>query len=123
MPKAAPKPCSHPGCHVLVVTGKCSAHVNAQRAEVDRRRGSPTARGYDAHWRRFRLWFLGLHPLCVMCTAEGRVVAAEVVDHIVSIRDRPDLRLDPSNCRALCKRHHDQRTATEQGFAQHRTPR
>jgi 5-methylcytosine-specific restriction protein A len=43
----------------------------------------------------------------------GTIRAAEVVDHIRTIRDRPDLRLDHANLRSLCKPCHDARTARE----------
>jgi 5-methylcytosine-specific restriction enzyme A len=39
------------------------------------------------------------------------------VDHIYSIRERPELRLAEFNLRPYCKRHHSERTAREQGFA------
>lgn len=45
---------------------------------------------------------------------------ATVVDHIMSISERPDLRLEWSNLRAMSKRCHDRRTAREQGFARGR---
>lgn len=51
-----------------------------------------------------------------MCEAEGRLVPATVVDHIHPIQQRPELRLVTQNLRSLCKRHHDQRTAREQGW-------
>lgn len=41
-------------------------------------------------------------PLCCMCEAEGRVVAAVHVDHIRPIRDG-GAAYDPANLRSLCK--------------------
>jgi len=46
----------------------------------DGRLGS-TARGYGSRWQRARLGFLVRHPLCAIAALEGRMVAAEVVDH------------------------------------------
>jgi 5-methylcytosine-specific restriction protein A len=83
------------------------------RAQKDRERGSAAARGYDAAWRTVREQHLANHPLCTACQAEGRVTAASVVDHIKTIADRPDLRLDPSNLRSLCKPCHDAHTARQ----------
>ncbi len=85
-----------------------------RRTRYDRDRGSASARGYDRDWERLRDAHLTANPLCVVCEAAGRLTAASVVDHIQSIRDRPDLRLDPANLRSMCKPHHDSRTATEQ---------
>lgn len=82
----------------------------------DARRGSAASRGYDADWRRCRAAFLLKHPLCLFCETAGRVEEATVVDHIISIEDRPDLRLDWSNLRPLCKPCHDRRTARDQAF-------
>lgn len=87
-----------------------------KKADHDRRRGSAASRGYDADWRRLRLQFLAKHPLCLFCAKIGRVEAANVVDHIIPIVDRPDLRLDWSNLRPLCKPCHDRHTAVEQAF-------
>lgn len=42
-----------------------------------------------------------------MCEAQGRIVAATVVDHIVAIADAPHRRLDETNLQALCKPCHD----------------
>jgi len=77
------------------------------KADLDRRRGSSAARGYDVAWQRLRLAYLAQHPLCRMCEAQGRVTAASVVDHVLTIADRPDLRLDWNNLQPLCKPCHD----------------
>ncbi|HKV14528.1 MAG TPA: AAA family ATPase [Reyranella sp.] len=53
-----------------------------------------------------------------VCSVEGCGEPATDVDHVLSVQDRPDLRLDPSNFRSFCHPHHSQRTAREQGFAQ-----
>ena len=83
-----------------------------RKALLDQRRPPPDARGYDADWRRCRRLFLEKHPTCAMCG-----VKATEVDHIVSVRERPDLRLKWSNLRALDRGCHSRRTALDQGFA------
>jgi len=68
------------------------------------------ARGYDAAWKRLRKAFLRDHPLCECPDCDGgkkRVTAASVVDHKIRIEERPDLRLDASNLRAMAKVCHD----------------
>jgi 5-methylcytosine-specific restriction protein A len=85
-----------------------------RKAAIDRQRPPPAARGYDADWRRCRKLFIAKHPTC--CTP-GCGKPTVDVDHIVSIRDRPDLRLSWSNLRPYCHPHHSERTAREQGFA------
>ena len=49
------------------------------------------------------------------CDEAGRLVEATVVDHVIPIRARPDLRLTLSNLQALCKPCHDRKTALEDG--------
>lgn len=87
-----------------------------RKADIDKGRGTAAERGYDAAWRKLRAEFIAANPLCVDCLDQGRVTPTEEVDHVVSIRQRPDLRLVWSNLRALCRTHHSGRTAREQGF-------
>jgi 5-methylcytosine-specific restriction endonuclease McrA len=68
-------------------------------------------RGYDRPWRRLRAAFLRTHPLCC---ERGCGHAATEVDHIRSVRTHPQLRLEPSNLRAMCKSCHSRRTVIDQ---------
>ena len=110
------RPCREPGCprYAEPGTAACSVHKAP--------RGPKT--GYSAAIHRMyctRAWtdgrkaFLTLHPLCVECEAEGELMAATVVDHIVPHRGDPALFHDQHNWQPLCKRHHDRKTATEDG--------
>ena len=56
------------------------------KRELDRQRPSAARRGYGPRWRRARAAFLAQHPLCAACRAQGRVVPATVVDHVVPHR-------------------------------------
>jgi 5-methylcytosine-specific restriction enzyme A len=103
---------------------KPRAEAEAERkAAIDARRGSSADRGYDAAWRRCRALYLAAHPLCE-CEDCGagvkRVTPAEVVDHIRTVAEAPELRLSWSNLRAMAKACHDRRTARDQGFARGR---
>jgi len=89
-----------------------------RKALIDRQRPSPTERGYDADWRRCRKLFLAKNPTCTWCPSP-----ATEVDHKISPRLRPDLRLSWSNLRGGCKPCHSRRTALEQGFARPEMPR
>ena len=80
---------------------------------LDRQRPSASARGYSARWRRARLAFLARHPLCASCQAEGRLVPATVVDHVVPHRGDQTLFWDQGNWAPACKRCHDAKTARE----------
>lgn len=88
--------------------------TSAERRErMDKLRGTSTDRGYDAEWRRLRALFLKRNPFCI-CGCGGK---STEVDHILSVAERPDLRLVWSNLRAMTKACHSRRTALEQGFA------
>jgi 5-methylcytosine-specific restriction protein A len=72
---------------------------------------SAAKRGYDRQWRAFRQFFLMQNPLCVDCLLRDRYVAASEVHHIKKIAQYPELRLDMSNCMALCSACHCIRSA------------
>lgn len=87
--------------------GRRCPECEKKRNEI---RGSGAARGYDAEWRRFRLWFIKLNP---MCCVEDCGEKTTDVDHIKSLVDGGG-KLDPENCRPFCHRHHSQRTGRDQ---------
>jgi 5-methylcytosine-specific restriction protein A len=84
-----------------------------RKAAPDRTRPSTTDRSYDAAWRRVRSAFAAAHPVCYQ---PGCREATQEIDHILSVRERPDLRLSWSNLRSFCKSYHSARTARDQGF-------
>ncbi len=88
------------------------------RARLAEARPTSAARGYDADWRRLRLWHLRRQPLC---QAPGCHQAAAHVDHIVSIEEAPERRLDPTNLQSLCASCHSAKTVREDGgFGRHK---
>lgn len=58
-------------------------------------------------WRRFRGYYLRLHPLCVECERQDRVTAAVILDHIKPYKTNPELGLDWHNVRPLCRPCHN----------------
>ena len=84
-----------------------------RRMQLDRWRGSAASRGYDAAWKALRLAKLKADPLCWWCLRKGVLTAANTVDHIEPITERPDLRLVWSNLRSGCKPCHDAHTARQ----------
>jgi 5-methylcytosine-specific restriction protein A len=58
-------------------------------------------------WRILREHQLRDEPLCRMCQAEGRVTAANVVDHVRPHKGDRVLFFDPENLQSLCAPHHD----------------
>jgi hypothetical protein len=70
-------------------------------------RGSARERGYDNAWDRLSKWHLKREPLCRTCYWRGRKVAAVLTNHILPVRDRPDLRLEKGNLSSHCQTCHD----------------
>jgi 5-methylcytosine-specific restriction protein A len=123
MPFAAPRPCTQPGCGVLVRdgTGRCPAHPVANRF-ADKRRGTRHERGYGSEWDRLRLEILRRDKgLCQPCLRLDRVTRGNIVDHIVpKAEDGTD---DPANLQTICKPCHTAKTAAEAQRARGRGPR
>lgn len=84
-------------------------------------RQTSNQRGYGAAWQKARLNYLMLNPLCVECSAEGRVVSANVVDHIIPHKGDETLFWDESNWQPLCRTHHSKKTAKQDGGFGNRT--
>jgi 5-methylcytosine-specific restriction protein A len=70
---------------------------------------------HDQRWLSLRAAQLAKDPLCCECMTDQRLTQATVVDHIKPHNGDPELFYDPDNLRSLCKRHHDQKTAREDG--------
>lgn len=109
MPVAPKTQCSFAGCGELVESGRCPLH--ARQRECDRR--SPCKRGYDRVWQKLRRVKLSQDPLCQIRTHCIGITGASEVDHVVPIRDRPDLRLVMSNLQSACHACHSAKTARE----------
>jgi 5-methylcytosine-specific restriction protein A len=60
-----------------------------------------------AHARRRERWFIA-HPLCVTCTAEGRVRLARELDHIIPLHKGGEDTDD--NSQGLCRDCHAAKT-------------
>ncbi|QDV34031.1 HNH endonuclease signature motif containing protein [Tautonia plasticadhaerens] len=66
-------------------------------------------------WRSLRALVLAEEPLCRLCREHGRLTVASHVDHIRPRKERPDLALDRSNLRPLCRSCHNRVRAAEDG--------
>lgn len=115
MPQAAPKPCSAPGCGVLVRDGssRCEAHKVVAGRWADAHRGSRHERGYDAAWVRRRARILKRDAgICQHCKREhGFVHAGTEVDHIVPKAEGGSD--DDANLQTICRDAHRAKTAAE----------
>ncbi len=100
----------------------CPAHQqdNArirQRREYDKHGREPWRKWYSwAIWKKLRAWFLTKpeHVICEWIDRNVQPTTTEV-DHIVPHRGNWALFIDPKNLQGLCRVHHAQKTAKEDG--------
>lgn len=116
------RPRPHPGTHIMKrAPSLCSCGRIKQpghpcvcrgRHQVPTPDARPNrhARGYDADWVKLRAKHLKANPACVVCGAP-----ATTVDHKISVRARPELRLVPSNLQSMCASCHGRKTVREDG--------
>lgn len=115
MPSKPKHPCNKPGCRALTSERFCDGHQKQYHQKQDRERGTAHQRGYGSRWAKSSRGFLQHNPLCKHCEDKGIIRASEVTDHIVPHRGDMDLFWDRDNWQPLCKRHHDIKTAKEDG--------
>lgn len=107
-----------PTCPNRVVRGKCPECARAS----ERARGNFRQRGYTTTFSRFSVQIRRQFPLCGMrpdgaapvmsrCHDLGIATPGTDVDHVVPLRQRPDLLLEPSNVQVLCRVCHSRKTA------------
>lgn len=108
MPKSAPKPCSYPGCGVLVHDGssRCAKHPKAVWAKP-----TPTKRITGRRLQALRAALFARAPLCAECERQGRVTPATERDHIVPLAEGGAD--DDSNVQGLCHECHEAKRKEE----------
>lgn len=114
-----PKPCAWPGCSVLVRgVSHCATHkpladerrakqLKASHKQYNKRRDESDEFYKTERWRKFRNYYIRLHPLCVECERQDRVTPAKILDHIKPYKTHPELGLDWYNVRPLCRPCHN----------------
>lgn len=117
MPIAAPKPCSAPGCRVLVRdgSGRCPAHPRTQWVK----RPTATKRTTGRKLQRMRAALFARCPLCAECQRQGRVTLATQRDHIVPLAEGGAD--DETNEQALCDDCHALKSQAEAARGVRRT--
>ena len=70
---------------------------------------------YNSRWVKARNAYIQAHPLCVLCQREGRVTAAQVVDHIRPHKGDLKLFWDQGNWQSVCDPCHRRKSAAEDG--------
>lgn len=109
MPSAAPKPCSHPGCGILVRdgSGRCAKH---QRVDWAKKPDAPK-RITGRALQKARIDLFSRAPLCAECRRKGRVTLATERDHIKPLAEGGTDTDD--NVQGLCGPCHDAKSAAE----------
>jgi 5-methylcytosine-specific restriction protein A len=113
MPKAAPRPCTAPGCSALVYGGgsRCAAHPH-ETSFASKRRGSRHERGYGTDWDKLRLQVLQRDAyVCQPHLREGLVHTGRIVDHIKNKAEGGTD--DPSNLETVCDDYSREKTQAE----------
>ena len=88
-----------------------------RRAKTDaKRKDSPSRAWYQTpRWRTERKAFLRERPFCTECQRLGRLIPANVVDHIKPHRGDETLFWNQSNWQPMCATCHNAKTAREDG--------
>ena len=117
MPKSAPKPCSHPGCGVLVRDGsnRCAKH---QRTDWTKK-ATATKRITGRKLQQLRHALFSRDPLCAECAKRGRLTLATQRDHKIPLTEGGQDTED--NVQGLCKPCHDEKSLQERIRAQSRS--
>jgi 5-methylcytosine-specific restriction enzyme A len=109
MATSAPRPCTHPGCGVLVHdgSGRCTKHPKTAWVK----KGTATKRITGRRLQAMRTELFTRSPLCAECQRVGRVTRAVERDHIVPLyeggTDTPD------NTQGLCLDCHNAKSIAE----------
>ncbi len=120
--------CVSPSCKTIVRDGgaRCEKHrtkpkklqrdIVVHRKHKDQVFTGVNASVYNsARWKRLRNKKLVMSPYCEHCEdAKVPEVIAQVVDHIVEIRDNKKLTYSMGNLQSLCHQCHNTKTAVEQ---------
>ena len=114
MPRKPMKPCRYPGCPNLTEGTYCTEHKRLMDARYDARcRDRGAADFYHSReWKHLRQNYLIEHPFCVECWGKGKLTKADVVDHIIPIKQGGPA-LEESNLQALCASCHGRKSIRE----------
>lgn len=117
------KQCNHAGCKNLVdyTERYCSNHKNIEKrkSNYDSYTNRKLVGGkyfkfyHSKEWTKLSQLYRYKNPLCEQCLKEKIYKKADVVDHIIEIRDDWSKRYDETNLQSLCHFHHNAKTRRE----------
>lgn len=116
MPRSAPKPCTAPGCGVLVHdgSGRCAKHPR----QAWGKQVTATKRVTGRRLQQLRQELFRRSPLCAECERLGRVTLATQRDHIKPLAEGGTD--DDTNVQGLCEPCHEEKSLQERLRAQRR---
>lgn len=123
------KLCCYPACRTIVRDGlnaRCEKHRKPQRrlngtstgtkifADKAARHGANRHIYDSARWKRISRKKKTMTPFCELCDPDGsKGIIAKIADHIIEIKDNPQLAFSISNIQSLCFDCHAIKTAEE----------
>lgn len=114
MPSIPRSQCDQYQCKAASITGSrfCEQHTSPRAAPKTDRREKDSLYS-SAAWRQIRAAQLSAHPLCQCCQSEGRLTAAEVVDHVFRWKDFGELAFRLNLWNSLCAACHSRKGRLE----------
>lgn len=114
------KQCNHAGCKNLIeyTQNYCDKHskdkVETSLYAYRKNTGGKYFKFYRSKsWINLSYLYRLKNPCCEKCLELGLIRKADVVDHIIEIRDDYEKRLDETNLMSLCHSCHNKKTAKE----------
>lgn len=118
MANRIPRKCLENSCHEVgdfhATIGRCPEHAHKVNAERGRaRRGD---RKYNVAEDDFREAILAQNPFCQRVIEGVRCrYPAVIIHHLITVREREDLKFHQSNVVMCCRNHHPRPTDPDQG--------
>ena len=114
MPSLPKNQCSQYHCHQPARAGSSLCEQHAPQAAIKEQRRLSNAEYKKAAWLSIRAAQLSKEPLCAACMHEGRVAAAEHVDHVFAWNHINPSAFKLNIFQSLCAAHHSLKTSLEQ---------
>ena len=114
MPSLPKNQCSQYHCHQPARASSSLCEQHAPQAAIKEQRRLSNAEYKKAAWLSIRSAQLSKEPLCAACMHEGRVAAAEHVDHLFAWNHINSTAFKLNIFQSLCAAHHSLKTSLEQ---------
>lgn len=114
MPSLPKTQCSQYHCKQPAQAGSSLCEQHAPLKAIKEQRRLSNAEYKKAAWLSIRAAQLSKEPLCAACMHEGRVAAAEHVDHLFAWNQLTPSAFRLNIFQSLCAAHHSLKTSLEQ---------